>query len=80
MAATLSETRVRRAIRGLLVELLDSEMMSREITDRLYECIREAGYAIVPSSPTKEMVEAAWADALAEDATGVWSSMIAAAK
>lgn len=30
-------------------------------------------------NPTKAMIEAAWADALAEDAIGVWRSMINAA-
>jgi hypothetical protein len=33
-------------------------------------------YVLVPRKPTKEMIEAAWADALAEDAEGVWRSMI----
>jgi hypothetical protein len=33
---------------------------------------------LVPRNPTKEMLEAAWADALAEDAKGVWESMIEA--
>lgn len=31
---------------------------------------------LVPRKPTKEMLEAAWADALAEDAGGVWKSMV----
>lgn len=31
---------------------------------------------LVPRHPTKEMIEAAWADALGEDAKGVWGSMI----
>jgi hypothetical protein len=31
---------------------------------------------LVPRKPTAEMLKAAWADALAEDAAGVWSSMI----
>lgn len=33
---------------------------------------------LVPRVPTKEMIEAAWADAHAEDALGVWKSMIEA--
>lgn len=33
---------------------------------------------LVPRHPTKEMIEAAWADALAEDARGVWEEMIKA--
>ena len=33
-------------------------------------------YVLVPRKPTKAMLEAAWADALAENAEGVWRSMI----
>jgi hypothetical protein len=36
----------------------------------------EPEMVLVPRIPTKEMLEAAWADALAEDASGVWKSMI----
>lgn len=32
----------------------------------------------VPRSPTPEMLKEAWADALGEDALGVWNSMIEA--
>lgn len=35
-------------------------------------------YVRVPRKPTQEMLRAAWADALAEDAEGVWKSMIEA--
>jgi hypothetical protein len=35
-------------------------------------------YIYVPRSPTAEMLRAAWADALAEDAEAVWKSMIEA--
>lgn len=38
----------------------------------------EPEMVLVPRKPTKEMLEAAWADALAEDAEGVWKSMIEA--
>ena len=38
------------------------------------------GFFCVPLEPTKEMIDAAWADALAEDATGVWQSMIDACR
>jgi hypothetical protein len=31
---------------------------------------------LVPRNPTPEMLDAAWADALAEDAAGVWEAMI----
>jgi hypothetical protein len=30
---------------------------------------------LVPRKPTKDMIETAWADALAEDAEAVWRSM-----
>jgi hypothetical protein len=33
-------------------------------------------FVLVPRTPTKEMLEAAWADALAEDAMGVWRAMV----
>jgi hypothetical protein len=36
-------------------------------------------WVIVPRVPTKEMIDAAWASALAEDALGVWNEMIEAA-
>jgi len=32
---------------------------------------------LVPRIPTEEMVDEAWAEALGEDAVGVWKSMIA---
>lgn len=33
-------------------------------------------FVLVPRVPTKEMLQSAWAEALAEDAAGVWSAMI----
>jgi hypothetical protein len=63
----------------LLANLLGSVIMSDAVTSQLVVAIRDSGHAIVPVLPTKEMVEAAWADALNEDAAGVWSSMIASA-
>jgi hypothetical protein len=33
-------------------------------------------YVLVPRIPTREMVDAAWAYALDEDAEGVWRSML----
>jgi hypothetical protein len=33
-------------------------------------------FVIVPRRPTKRMLDGAWADALAESASGVWESMI----
>jgi hypothetical protein len=38
----------------------------------------ESEFVLVPRTPTKQMLEAAWADALAEDAAGVWKSMLEA--
>lgn len=38
----------------------------------------QSEFVMVPRVPTQEMLEAAWADALAEDALGVWRSMIKA--
>ena len=39
---------------------------------------QECEFVLVPRIPIKEMLDAAWADALAEDAIGVWKSMIEA--
>lgn len=36
-------------------------------------------WVLVPRHPTREMLDAAWASALAEDAEGVWVAMIDAA-
>lgn len=44
--------------------------------EAILAAISEVGYVCVPCTPTPEMLRAAWADALAEDAGGVWSSMI----
>lgn len=46
---------------------------------KLIDDLAKAGYRIVPVEPTEEMIEAARYDALAEDAKGVWSSMLEAA-
>ena len=39
---------------------------------------KETEMVLVPRRPTKEMIEAAWATALDENAAGVWESMIQA--
>ena len=38
----------------------------------------ETEVVLVPRKPTKEMLKAAWADALGEDAFGMWNSMLEA--
>ena len=38
--------------------------------DDLLEALRYHGFACVPLEPTDNMIEAAWADALEEDAAG----------
>lgn len=42
--------------------------------------VREAGYVIVPRTPTQSMIDAAHDSALGEDARGVWNDMIEAIK
>lgn len=37
---------------------------------------QDEDFVLVPRNPTKEMLEAGWADAHEEDAAGVWKSMI----
>lgn len=48
------------------------------LTEQQAQALPE-GWVVVPTIPTKEMLDAAWADAIAEDAHGVWNSMIQAA-
>ena len=43
---------------------------------RIALAVYEAGYVCVPREPTKEMLDAAYWAALAEDPTDVWSTMI----
>lgn len=42
----------------------------------IIDALGKEGYVIVPRIPTADMIEKAWADALAEDAAAVWRSMI----
>jgi hypothetical protein len=39
---------------------------------------KDSDLVLVPRIPTKEMIEAAYYEALAEDAKGVWEAMIRA--
>lgn len=48
--------------------------------ERIASAIEAMGYACVPKTPTAEMLDSAWADAHAEDALGVWGSMIEASE
>jgi hypothetical protein len=43
---------------------------------RIVDAIAAQGYVCVPRIPTKAMLDAAWADAMAEDAKEVWATMI----
>ena len=44
---------------------------------RVLAALRAAGFVCAPVEPDERMLEAAWTSALAEDAAGVWDSMIA---
>jgi hypothetical protein len=63
----------------------DAALSKFDMVTDIYVAMRRAaaeaagGMVLVPRIPTKEMLEAAWADALAEDAKGVWKAMIDAA-
>lgn len=50
-----------------------------EISPEIIAGLRNRSLVVVPRVPTHEMVEAAWAQALEEDAVGVWKEMIEAA-
>ena len=53
-----------------------SILMAQAVGDDILRALRESGYVIVPNIPTKQMLDAARYDALAEDAAGVWEAMI----
>lgn len=61
-----------------LERALDELIWDYESAEWLCTELRAAGFAIVPVKPTPAMLEAAQEDALAENASGVWSSMIKA--
>jgi hypothetical protein len=44
--------------------------------DLIADGLARLGFVCVPLQPTKDMLDAAWADALEEDANGVWRTMI----
>ena len=45
---------------------------------QIFAALRGAGLMVVPINPTKEMHDAAWADAHDEDAAGVRACMVGA--
>jgi hypothetical protein len=62
---------------------IDRDQIKSNEPDPVSRCralLEDSGYAVVPRVPTREMLDAAWADALAEDAAGVWAAMIEAAE
>jgi hypothetical protein len=71
---------VQQIMSGVLAIVLRSVIMSQDCAREICEAIQAAGYVIVPRAPTKEMLDAAWADALDENASAVWSSMIESAE
>lgn len=44
--------------------------------EQIASAVYAMGYVCVPKQPTELMVKNAWADAMAEDAAGVWACMI----
>ena len=60
----------------LLKTIVETGSISQSEAERLISAIYSTGYVCVPREPTAEMLKAAWAEALGEDAAGVWSSMI----
>jgi hypothetical protein len=54
----------------------------KEVTgdEKIADRLANAGFVCVPREPTKKMLDAAWADALAENADGVWATMIDASE
>jgi len=50
------------------------------ITPAVLRALETAGLVVVPCQPSESMLREAWAEAAAEDASGVWREMIAVAK
>ena len=53
-----------------------SDIVDRDTAQRLAEAIEALGYVCVPREATPRMLVGAYWDALAENASGVWSTMI----
>lgn len=72
--------KVARALAAATFECSDDDVTSRHI-DAAWPIYRDQAIAAIKAmrEPTPEMIEAAWAEALAEDADGVWREMIEAA-
>ncbi len=57
-------------------------MTGREAIEKVTESLivaeklSEMGFVCVPRQPTQALLDAAWAEALAENAAGVWDMMI----
>jgi hypothetical protein len=66
-------------IAGILTNILGSVLLAQAVAWQLRTAILNAGYVVVPRTPTRTMLGAAWADALGEDAAAVWAAMIEAA-
>jgi hypothetical protein len=49
------------------------------ITSELEGALRDAGFVIVPITPTAEMLKMGWYSANDEDAAGCWRDMVEAA-
>ena len=62
--------------REAILKAAEIGSVSSQDADRIATVIEGLGYVCVPKTPTPGMLLAAWASALAEDATGVWDHMI----
>ena len=62
--------------RELILKAAGIASVSVTDAERIIAAIRNLGYICVPRVPTELMIRNAWADALGEDAKGVWDCMI----
>ena len=65
-----------RAFR-IAADALGGGSLAEDQARRVLMALREAGFVCAPIEPDERMLDAAWSSALAEDAAGVWDSMIA---
>ena len=62
--------------REIIINTLLNTGATRATAYQVAERIYASGYVCVPRKPTPEMITNAWAWEIAEDAAGVWMSMI----
>ena len=72
-----SKQNVNRSGRDRIIETIVACGGSRDLAEAA-AAVYDTGYVCVPKVPTKDMLDAAYYEALGEDAAGVWREMLRA--